>query len=265
MKFVNGVTGILLSALLSLPMVAMADKDKHQRDGYEDCSGQKGKSKCRSEEQGKGKNKDKHKHKSDYESEREHSGHGGHGAGGPPPWAPAHGWRGKQGEDAYEGGHEEVAVIEHGGTHVMVSNGAATVDVGIEQGTCNRDAIGAVVGGIIGGAIGNKAGDKNNREISTVLGVVIGGVVGHEIGKSMDKADQSCTGQVLEQAADNKTVQWAADNGSGEYSVTPLRTYQENGLDCRDYITEYQGAKGSDSERSTACRNTEGAWSKMRM
>jgi hypothetical protein len=59
-------------------------------------------------------------------------------AGGPPPWAPAHGWRRKHAQH-YEAGY----VIP---------------DLGIEFGRCNRDVIGAVIGGAAGGAIGSRIG-----------------------------------------------------------------------------------------------------------
>ncbi len=258
MNLKHGIAGVLVSAALTLPLAAMADRDKDES-GQGNCYEHKGKLKCR----GEGKRKEKYKYKSEhgYEYEAEHK----HSAGGPPPWAPAHGWRRKHGGEGQMVEYEKTVMMEHGGTHVKVSNGAATVDVGIEQGTCNRDAIGTVVGGIIGGAIGNRVGDRDNREVATVLGMVIGGLVGHEVGSSMDKSDQHCTGQVLEQAADNQTVRWADHNGSGQYSVTPLRTYQADGTDCRDYITEFQGPNGRERERSSACRNAEGAWSRLAM
>ncbi len=256
MKFKYGIIWLAVSGVVTLPVAAIADPDKDES-GHGNYYEHKGKM--------KGQNKGKYKKKYEYEYEGEHK----HTAGGPPPWAPAHGWRRKNGPAGYAGRHEASyetpAVVELSGTQVVVSNGNATVDVGIEQGSCNREAIGTVIGGVVGGVIGNRVGDRNNRDVATVLGVVLGGVVGHEIGSSMDNADQHCTGQVLEQAPDNQMVRWGDHNSTGQYSVTPLRTYQMDGRDCRDFITEYQGASGTERERSSACRNSDGAWSKYTM
>lgn len=253
MKYKYGIVGVLVCAVLTLPFAAIADPGKKEG-GHGHYS----------KHEGKNKNSGKHKHKkkNDYEYADEHK----HTAGGPPPWAPAHGWRRKHGSERYdyEHEHERPLVTESDGTYVRVSDGSASVDVGIDMGTCNRKAIGTVIGGVIGGAIGNHVSskkDRKDRNVATVLGAVVGGIVGHEVGSSMDNADQHCTGQVLEQANDHQTVRWADHNNTGHYSVTPLRTYQINGIDCRDFITEYQGPNGNERERSSACRNSDGAWS----
>ncbi len=252
MKFKYGMACLAVSLMVTLPVTAIADNDKDER-GHGNAYEHKGKM--------KGHGKGNYKEKYEYEGE--------HTAGGPPPWAPAHGWRRKNGASGYEGRYEaryeEPVVVERGGTQVVVSNGNATVDVGIKQGNCNRQAIATVIGGVVGGVIGNRVGNRDNRDVATVLGVVLGGVVGHEVGRSMDKADQHCTGQALEQARDNQTVRWADQNNNGHYSVTPLRTYQSDGIACRDFVTEYQGENGIERERSTACRNSDGAWSRRAM
>lgn len=246
MNLAKGITALLLTSLIAMPMVAGADPGRDEARGSygDECYEHKGKMKCRG---GKG-------------NSRKH-------AGGPPPWAPAHGWRRKhEGDDErYAMNDDEYIVDEQSGVRAVVHGGSATVDVGIGSGSCNRKTVGTILGGLIGGAIGNRAGDSRNREITTVLGAVIGGVVGHKIGRSMDQADQHCTGQVLEQAPDNHTVRWADEAGKGEYRVTPERTYQSDGRYCRDYITEYQGQNGIERETSSACRTQDGAWRKMVM
>src|SRR5919106_1375943 len=75
-------------------------------------------------------------------------------AGGPPPWAPAHGWRRKHAQH-YE--HEVGYVIP---------------DLGIELGRCNRDVIGAVIGGAAGGAIGSQFGKGSERTVATIGGTI---------------------------------------------------------------------------------------------
>jgi len=122
------------------------------------------------------------------------------------------------------------------------------------------------VGGVVGGVIGNRVGEKENREVATILGVVIGGMVGNRIGRTMDKSDQHCTGQALEQAQDRQTVRWADKAQSGEYRVTPQRTYEADGRYCRDYTTEYQRQDNTiQRDQASACRNEEGAWKRVKM
>ena len=258
MNSTKGITALFLASVLAMPMAASADRDRDEaHGGYgNNCSEHKGKMKCHC---GNAKGNGKAPH---------HGGGGYQAAGGPPPWAPAHGWRRK-----YEGGNHEhyvkrdddYYIHEQSGIRAVVHSGAATVDVGIDSGTCNRKVIGTVLGGVIGGVIGNQVGDRDNRKITTVLGAVVGGMVGHNIGRSMDNADQHCTGQVLEQATDHQTIRWSDEAHKGEYRVTPERTYESDGRYCRDYITEYQGPNGIERDKASACRNADGTWQKMVM
>lgn len=248
----NWLSAIMCSAVLALPAVVLADRDQGGRDGERwqggssgNCYEHKGKVKCHGDKGNNG------------------YGRGNSQAGGPPPWAPAHGWRSHEDGGDYRRAAQE---DERSDARVAVSRGPATVDVGIQHGTCNREVIATVVGGVIGGVIGNQVGDAKNRDVATILGVVIGGVVGHEVGRSMDKSDQQCTGQALEQATDHQVVRWADKAQRGEYSVTPERTYQtSDGRYCRDYTAEYQGPNGVEREQASACRTEEGAWKRVVM
>lgn len=252
MKLKFAVTGFVVSAALTIPFTASADPGwKENGRGYY--------SEERGDRESHGKNKHKEKHR--YRNE--------HVAGGPPPWAPAHGWRRKHESGAYryddDHRYERRDYAERDGAHLRVSKEGAFVDVGIKQGTCNRKTIGTVIGGVVGGVIGHKVSEKENRNVGTLLGAVIGGVVGNKIGRSMDKADQHCTGQVLEQARDKQTVRWSDKDSSGQYKVTPLRTYQADGKYCRDFVTEYMGPNGTEKEKSSACRSSDGTWKKQVM
>ena len=81
---------------------------------------------------------------------------GPHYAGGPPPWAPAHGWRRKNTQY-----YERRA-------------GYVVPDLGIDLGRCNRDVIGAVLGGAAGGAIGSRIGKGSDRTVATIGGTIVG-------------------------------------------------------------------------------------------
>lgn len=250
MNMAKGVTALLLSTVLAMPVMAGPKWDRDEGHGGHgnDCYEHKGKGKCMG---GNGHAKSG----GDYRS-----------AGGPPPWAPAHGWRRKNGggsDEHYARDDRDYRVVEERNTQPVVHKEPATVDVGIDRGSCNRKkVIGTVLGGVVGGVIGNQVGKDGNREVATVLGVVIGGVVGNKIGSKMDKADHQCSGQVLEQARDQQPVRWTNEQNNTQYQMTPVRTYQVDGRYCRDYVTEYQGTKGTVREKSSACRNEDGTWQK---
>lgn len=167
-------------------------------------------------------------------------------AGGPPPWAPAHGYRAKRGGAVY---YEAPDVYER-----------HSRQFGILSGTCNRQELGTVLGGVVGGVVGARVGDRDDRTVTTIAGVVIGALIGREIGRRMDEADQACVGQVLERAADHQTVHWRNPDTGVEYQVTPQRTFQQDDRYCRTYTTRADLDGGQEVVRRTACRTDEGAW-----
>ena len=161
-------------------------------------------------------------------------------AGGPPPWAPAHGWRRKHAQH-YEAGY----VIP---------------DLGIELGRCNRDVIGAVIGGAAGGAIGSQFGRGSDRTAATIGGTIVGVLIGGAIGRSMDEADQACIAQTLEQAPAQHAVAWSNPDG-GHYRVVPLEGYEDRqGRICRDYRTTATVEGRQQQLYGTACRQPDGSW-----
>jgi surface antigen len=164
-------------------------------------------------------------------------------AGGPPPWAPAHGWRRKHAQQ-YEAGY----VIP---------------DLGIEFGRCNRDVIGAVIGGVAGGAIGSQIGKGSERTVATIGGTIAGVLIGGAIGRSMDQADQACVAQTLEQAPAQHAVAWRNPDG-GHYRVVPQEGYEDGqGRICRDYRTTATIEGRQQQLYGTACRQPDGSWQRL--
>jgi surface antigen len=166
----------------------------------------------------------------------------------PPPWAPAHGYRAKhKGKDR---------------DHVVYA-----VPYGIDRGQCDRGLVSSeVVGGVIGGAVGGVAGAQlgkgRGKTVATIGGTIVGVLVGASIGRSMDDIDQNCVGRILEHAPDRRRVNWATERGD-EYAVVPLRTFQNDGMYCREYQTA--GTVGGKMQHvyGTACRQPDGAWKIM--
>lgn len=188
---------------------------------------------------------------------KDESGHGHRG--GPPPWAPAHGYRRKH-EDKHEhhGDHRHEVEYEEPVAEVRVSSDP---DIVIRDGKCNREAVGAVLGGIVGGVIGNEVGRNNgNTEVGTVAGAIIGVVVGKSIGRDMDNRDAGCAAHALDQARDGQTVTWRNPESGVDFHLTPTETYRREGVLCRRYRTETVSNGGEAEGRSEACRTPEGTW-----
>ena len=133
-------------------------------------------------------------------------------------------------------------------------------DFGIPDGTCNKRAVGAVLGGAIGGVIGAQMGDGASRNIAILVGAAAGTLIGQHIGRTMDEADRACVGEALEKAGDNRTVAWAADDGSTTYRVTPLASRPDTDPACRMFTLEARTAAGSSTSNAQACRDPGGSW-----
>jgi surface antigen len=161
----------------------------------------------------------------------------------PPPWAPAHGWR-KKNDAAYVG----------------YSGRQWERDYGVVRGSCNREAIGAVLGGVAGGSIGNDVGGRDNRVVGTIVGAAVGALIGAKIGRELDERDRACVGQSLELAAVGETVRWSDQSLGVRYEVVPGKGFKRGEQNCRDVsIAVYKGKKRS-REAAWACDRGGGVW-----
>ncbi len=172
--------------------------------------------------------------------------------GGPPPWAPAHGYRAKyrymQGGQVREAAPQDLVRVPDSGV-----------------GSCNRETLGMVLGGGLGAAAGTQIGSGSGKIAATIAGTIIGALIGGSAGRSMDRIDQNCVGQALEQAPDGRAVAWRNPDQGGQYQVTPTRTYQtSSGQYCREYQTTITIAGRAENAYGTACRQADGSWKKTR-
>jgi surface antigen len=124
--------------------------------------------------------------------------------------------------------------------------------------------VGAGAGAAIGNALGGAAG---NRAAGTVIGAALGGMLGNRIGAAMDDEDKSrayaAQVQALESGAAGAPVAWRNPD-SGRYgSVVPGPTYQQQGLQCRQYTHTIYIDGRPQTARGAACRNPDGTWTAM--
>jgi surface antigen len=167
--------------------------------------------------------------------------------GGPPPWAPAHGFRRKAGY------YDNLGYRDYG---------LKKPPIDLAIGRCNRDIIGQVLGGGLGAVAGSQIGSGSGRLVAVATGTIIGVLVGGEVGRRMDRVDALCVDQALENAPDGETVVW--NNARQDYSVTPTQTVtRDDGQYCRDYIAEATVDGRPVQTHGTACRQPDGAWKLM--
>ncbi len=170
----------------------------------------------------------------------------------PPPWAPAHGYRAKQ-KNKHGRKHRRRAYVQE--------QAYRAPEVGIPSGSCNRDIIGALIGAAAGGYAGAQFGKGDGKLAATGAGALIGLLIGGSVGRSMDRVDQNCIAQTLEQAEDNRAVAWRNPDARTDYRVTPTRTYSTNdGRYCREYTTEAKIGSKTQLTYGTACRQPDGSW-----
>jgi surface antigen len=159
--------------------------------------------------------------------------------GGPPPWAPAHGYRHK-----------------HGGGD---SSGHYEVPFGFDDGFCKRDAIAAAIGAVGGGAVGAVVSDGD--AVAIAAGMLGGALLGTVLSKTGDPIDRGCFGQALEHAPSHQPVSWRNPKDGTAYEVTPLRTFEtDGGRYCREYTTVVTIDGREQTARGTACRDANGTW-----
>ena len=164
--------------------------------------------------------------------------------GDPPPWAPAHGWRKKN--DPYYTGYTGKKWDKH---------------YGVVEGRCNREAVGAVIGAVAGGAVGSRvAKDSRDRPIAILIGSMAGAMIGAKIGRDIDQTDRACIGHALELAGDKKRVTWSSADSSKTYMLTPLRGFEQGGVNCREFDLRVTSGKRKETSRVKACPGGDGTW-----
>lgn len=158
---------------------------------------------------------------------------------GPPPWAPAHGYRKKR-----------------RGTYYVYD-----APYGIYQRTCWREQLGQALGAVAGGVAGYQVGSGHGKAVAVVGGTIIGAMIGGQVGRSMDAVDQNCIGQVLEHAPPSQSIVWQNPQSSGQYRVTPQQPYQDqSGRYCREYQTTAMIGGQAQQVYGRACRQPDGSW-----
>ena len=127
-------------------------------------------------------------------------------------------------------------------------------------GGCTKQESGTAIGGVVGGALGNQFGKGAGNVAMTAVGAIAGAMIGGSIGQNMDDTDQLKAQQALESTRTNESSSWSNPDTGNRYTVTPTRTYDSGGRNCRDYSTRAYIGGRQEVVHGTACRDSNGSW-----
>lgn len=179
---------------------------------------------------------------------------------GPPPWAPAHGWREKhhhhKPHEVYVYREGRPVVVEQ---PVIVERGP-TIACDRSVLTGNKTLLAQILGGAGGAVAGAQFGKGTGKLAATAGGALLGVLIGTEVGSSLDAADSACAQEALEVGETGQPVVWQNPDAGAQYSVTPTRTYEASGTYCREYTTQASVGGRRQQAYGTACRQPDGTW-----
>ena len=165
----------------------------------------------------------------------------------PPDWAKANGHRAQHTGDGKPHGRD--------GDHADYDVTPQSLFGG---GVCIPRPSGAQAGAVLGQGLASQVTGGNAT--SAALGGVLGAVLGSQFGGGASAADEDCTNQVLEGAADRERIAWEDTASATRYQLTPVRSFDRSGLACRDLVTQGVHRGKIREVRRTACRDRDGAW-----
>jgi len=135
---------------------------------------------------------------------------------------------------------------------------AGCQDMGQKQG------IGTLVGAAGGGLLGSQFGSGTGKLAATAAGVLVGGWLGNSVGASLDRSDQLYAertyNQAFESAPTGTESSWRNPDSGNYGTVTPTRTYQDRGRNCREFTQTIYVEGRAQTGTGTACREGDGTW-----
>jgi surface antigen len=124
-----------------------------------------------------------------------------------------------------------------------------------------KTAVGGLGGAAVGGLIAAAAGGGG---AAIAAGVIGGALLGGFAGSMLDERDKKMAAQnahrALESTPSGKSVAWTNPDTGNSGSVTPVRTYQQDGTYCREYQQTVTIGGKAEQTHGTACRQPDGSW-----
>ncbi|MEL6979113.1 MAG: RT0821/Lpp0805 family surface protein [Pseudomonadota bacterium] len=132
-----------------------------------------------------------------------------------------------------------------------------------QDGTINKQTLGAGIGAASGVAIGSVIGSGGGRTAAMIIGGLAGGLIGSEIGRTMDENDrlraQQATSNALEYSPTGQPVAWSNPDSGYSGSVTPGASFVEGGQNCRPYTQAITVDGRTELAEGVACRDPNSA------
>lgn len=123
---------------------------------------------------------------------------------------------------------------------------------------------GGIVGATVGGLAGSQIGSGTGTMVAVGVGSALGGLIGSELGRMLDERDQQQHAQTYQQAMERAPAgearSWSNPDSGNRGQITPVRTYQRDGRDCRDFTQTIYVDGRAETGRGTACRASDGTW-----
>ncbi|HEV7369042.1 RT0821/Lpp0805 family surface protein [Arenibaculum sp.] len=139
----------------------------------------------------------------------------------------------------------------------------------LSLGACAQDGTGGIdsgtigtIGGAAGGALlGSQIGSGTGQLAATAAGTLIGALAGREIAGRLAPAEQRQAVAAERTALTrNEEIAWSNPESGRRGVIEPVRTYEQNGRLCREYVhTVYIGGQ-AEMARGTACQQPDGTW-----
>lgn len=133
-----------------------------------------------------------------------------------------------------------------------------------QGGAFNKQGIGTILGGAGGAVLGSNIGKGHGRIAAIALGTLAGAALGNSLGSSLDKADKqymtNTSQNTLESVPTGQTVAWKNPDSGNSGSITPTKTFQNNGKYCREYTQTVKVAGKIQQAYGQACRQADGSW-----
>lgn len=127
-----------------------------------------------------------------------------------------------------------------------------------------KQTVGTVAGAGLGALAGSQIGGGRGQLAAVAVGTLLGGFLGSEIGRSLDRADQiaaaQATNRALEYSPTGTPTAWRNPDSGNYGTITPTRTYESAGTDCRDYEHTVYIEGRAETLTGTACRQADGSW-----
>ncbi len=128
-----------------------------------------------------------------------------------------------------------------------------------------KESAGTFIGGVSGALLGSQFGGGHGRLVGVAIGTLAGALIGQEIGRSLDRADrlamENTAQESLEYSRTDQTRTWRNPDSGHSGSVTPTRTYrEEGGRYCREYTQTVMIGGEQHRAYGTACRQPDGSW-----